>query len=373
MFFSEQKQEKRKRYQELLAVVGSLSNLFSDSESPYINYRVAEKIFCNAFDAEDLSRSDVAIDAKKGDLGIGLKTFLAGNDNTFQKIAEFNKQQDQYSGLSPRQMAEKVSELRNARLDVVASIYGISNFIYHCVLRGKGHMKIYEEKMSRVDVLNIYNVKSSGKVITFNDGTSDYKFSISKSTLYKRFSTNDVEHRFSVEIIPDPLFALSKLHPVKSLDMETKNKTKETIYLPLYGRNRTVFKKSGLNQWNAGGRARDPDEVYIPIPRVIHRTFPDFFPDRDTYFRLRFPDGEVVEAKVCQDNGKALMTKSNKKLGKLVLRDILKLKEWDLVTYEKLEFLGIDSVRIDKLDGLLYEINFSGVNSYENFIEEHAL
>ena len=127
-----------------------------------------------------------------------------------------------------------------------------------------------------------------------------------------------------------------------------------------------------MNHWNAAGRQRHPDEVYIHIPMVIHKTFPDFFPGRDQYFRLKFPDGEIVEASVCQDNDKALMTKSNKELGKLILRDILKLKEGDLVTYKKLELLGVDSVRIDKIDQLLFEINFSSINSYEDFLEEHA-
>ena len=90
-----------------------------------------------------------------------------------------------------------------------------------------------------------------------------------------------------------------------------KKKIKETVYLPLYGRNKKVPEKSQLNHWNAAGRQRHPEEVYIHIPMVIHKTFPDFFPGRDQYFRLKFPDGEIVEASVCQDNDKALMTKSN--------------------------------------------------------------
>ena len=39
----------------------------------------------------------------------------------------------------------------------------------------------------------------------------------------------------------------------------------------------TVFEKSGLNQWNAGGRPRHSDEVYIPIPSEIHKNFQGFF------------------------------------------------------------------------------------------------
>ena len=75
MFFDSQPEASRKNYERFLKITGSLSNLFSDSRVPYLYYRVAEKIFCKAFSAEDLSRSDVSADAKKESLGIGLKTF----------------------------------------------------------------------------------------------------------------------------------------------------------------------------------------------------------------------------------------------------------------------------------------------------------
>ncbi|MEA2012789.1 MAG: hypothetical protein U9O87_06875 [Verrucomicrobiota bacterium] len=65
MFFLHQKQTQKDNYQKFLKIVGCLLNLFSDSKSPYLYYRIAEKIFCRAFEAEDLSRSDVSADAKK--------------------------------------------------------------------------------------------------------------------------------------------------------------------------------------------------------------------------------------------------------------------------------------------------------------------
>lgn len=71
--------------------------------------------------------------------------------------------------------------------------------------------------------------------------------------------------------------------------------------------------------------------------------------------------------KVCQENGKALMTNPNRKLGKLILRDGLNLKEGELATYEKLQLFGIDSVRIDKISDFQFEINFSKNGSYEEF------
>ena len=50
-----------------------------------------ENIFCISFGANNLSRSDISVDAGKNGIGIGLKTFLQSNGKTFQKVAEFNK------------------------------------------------------------------------------------------------------------------------------------------------------------------------------------------------------------------------------------------------------------------------------------------
>ncbi len=78
-----------------------------------------------------------------------------------------------------------------------------------------------------------------------------------------------------------------------------------------------------------------------------------------------------MQSKVCQDNSKALMSYSNKELGKWILRDILKLKDGELLTYERLQILGIDSVRIDKINNEEFEINFSKSGSYEFFRENN--
>ena len=368
MFYSNQQDVNKEQYQEFLKIVGSLSNLFSDSNIPYLYYRIAEKIFCRAFDAEDLSRSDVSADAKKDLFGIGLKTFLRGNNRTFQKVAEFNADRKLYTDLSPKDLITKVSELRNNRINFTEKLHAIDNSMYHCIVRDKGVFKIFEEKMDRICIENITGIKENKSSIVFNDGIHEYSFLLSKSTLTKRFNTESFVFEFDVGILQDPLLELQKcLHKNKLLVPQT-HIADQTIFLPLYGRKQTVFPKSGLNQWNAGGRDRHHDEVYIPVPIVIHQLFPNFFPDRDTPFILKFPDGEEVTAKICQENGKALMTQSNRKLGKLILRDGLKLKIGELATYEKLQLLGIDSVRIDKIDNNKFEINFAKNGSYEEFI-----
>jgi len=80
-----------------------------------------------------------------------------------------------------------------------------------------------------------------------------------------------------------------------------------------------------------------------------------------------------MKSKVCQDNEKALMSYSNKELGKWILRDVLNLKEGELLTYERLQILGIDSVRIDKIDNKIFEINFSKIGSYDDFKQNKFL
>lgn len=369
MFFNLQDQYQKDEYEKFLKIVGNLSNLFSESSTPYLYYRIAEKIFCKSFEAEDLSRSDVSADAKKGSLGIGLKTFLVGNNKTFQKIAEFNKDKNLYENLSLQDKIHKIAQLRNNRVLLTHRVHHLKSSIYHCVVREKKKFKIFEEEINIIDIENIKNIKENKGSISFNDGKEEYSFLVSKSTLTKRFLTSQSLYEFDVDILENPLDILHDcLSGLKKLELSSQKKY-QTIYLPLYGRNHQVYERSGLNQWNAGGRKRDFSEVYIPIPIMIHRKFPHFFPSRDKPFNLKLPNNKVMRSKVCQDNGKALMSYSNKELGEWILRDVLKLKEGELLTYEKLQILGIDSVRIDKIDEENYEINFASNGSYERFKE----
>lgn len=367
MFFTEQLNDNRNVYQKYLKMIGGLSNLFSESEVPYLYYRIAEKIFCRAFDAEDLSRSDVAIDAKKGFTGIGVKTFLAGNNNGYQKIAEFNTERVSYQDLSLEEMVMRVSKLRNLRINFVKNNHNVNHLIYHCITRSVGKFKIHEESMDLINTDNIRNIKKNKGSVTFNDSINEYSFLLSKSTLTKRFNTLSPIFEMNVDILFDPLLALERIDFMDTIVNNSENNIKQTIYLPLYSNGFKVAEKSGLNQWNAGGRSRDLNEVYIPIPSKIHTYFPDFFPDRDTRFTLKLPNGEEMQAKVCQDGNKALMSYSNRELGKWILRDVLELEEGDLLKYEKLQSLGIDSVRVDKINESLFEINFAKLGSFEQF------
>lgn len=148
----------------------------------------------------------------------------------------------------------------------------------------------------------------------------------------------------------------------------------ESVILPLYSpKSKKVPLKSGLNQWNASGRKRDKNEIYIPIPASIHRVFPNFFLSRDDSFSLRLPSGRYLSVKVCQDGGKALMSNPNLALGEWLLREVLGLSDWELVTYETLQKSGIDSVEISKYKDNTYEITFKQIGSFDKFAQDYQL
>ncbi|MCH9845473.1 MAG: NgoFVII family restriction endonuclease [Alphaproteobacteria bacterium] len=374
MFITKQNDKNREKYWGLLQAIGSLSQLASDSDSPYLYYRVAEKIFVMAFDASDLSRSDVSIDVERDNIGIGLKTFLYKNGHSFEKIAEFNKDRALLAAYDskPENVIQKIAALRNKRLTSTGAIHDIdaNDFIYHCVTRRPNEFIIHEAKMRQIDSHNITNIKSKNNVITFDDNHYEYSFNLAKSTLFQKFNIVPIA-QIAIEILDNPFDLILKLLQENNVSVITEA-PKQSILLPLYSpRINDVPKRSGLNQWNAAGRTRNEDEVYIPIPIWIHQKFPHFFPARDRDFNLHLPNKKILQAKICQDNDKALMSHPNKDLGKWLLRDILNLKPDILVTYDMLQQINIDSIEIIKHSHNDYYINFKQVGSYKNFATQH--
>lgn len=382
MFFELQAREEQAKYELLLRIVAALSKLSAESSTvPYLYYRMAENIFCRAFTAKNLSRSDISIDASKSTCGIGLKTFLHKNSHCLEKVAEFNRERHLYvdSITKPDVLIQKISSLRNKRITSTCGMCSIptDNLIYHCVTRADSVLYLHEEPMHLVNIDNIKLLKSTGSnTITFTDGIEEYCFNISKSTLFKRFNIVPI-HTIPVKIFDDP-FELLEKYLSDEFQADTSNRIIDTLYLPLYSyergtRNKIVPEKSGLNQWNAGGRERKPNEVYIPIPAEIRKHKPDFFPPRDESFTLHLPNGNFKMAKVCQDNSKALMSNPNEDLGKWILRDVLNLQENELVTYDKLEQIGIDTVQLNKYEDGTYEINFRELGTFETYKQSESI
>ena len=369
MFFEVQTEDEQKKYELLLKIIGSLSKLATDNTNvPYLYYRMAENIFCRAFSAKNLSRSDISVDASKSDYGIGLKTFLHKNGHCIEKVAEFNRERKLYCNSENKEdLIQTVANLRNNRIISTCGICSlpINGLLYHCVTRDASKFLIHEEPMQLIDVdtIRITNVKDN--VINFNDKYNEYSFNLSKSTLFKRFHIESM-YEIDVQILDDPFTFLEKTY-MKEFELDTSNKIVDTLYLPLYSVKKGklyVPEKSGLNQWNAAprrkrdkngillpnGKKRNVNDVYIPYPAEIRHFKPDFFPPQDKSFTLNLPNGGFKMAKICQDDGKALMTNPNEDLGEWILRDVLRLPENELVTYDKLEQIGIDTVQINKFE-----------------------
>ena len=377
MFISKQEKEQINYYQEMLKSVGSMSRLFSESNEPYIQYRIAENLFCKSFKAKNLSRTDCSADASKEKLGIGIKTFLEKNGATMQKVAEFNSEHALFDKLSPEVKILKISEMRNKRIEATKRIFGLDDIIYHCITRKEGGILVYETPMNPINIKKIEKIKNRGNAISFSDSINEYSFNITKSTLYKRFVTENIILNLSVKILEDPFEAIEKIFKMAEASVIfSQIKNVEHVFLPLYSTRsarKFVPEKSGLNQWNASGRSRNPNEVYVPIPAWVHRSYPNFFPAREKSFILLLPDGKEMNAKVCQENSKALMSNPNSALGEWLLRGVMNLKEKELLTYEKLEEIGLDSVVIYKNKDGKYDIDFTKIGSYEQFCDKNSI
>jgi len=372
--FAEIDIENKGNYLKLLSAVSKLSGLFSESAAPFVNYRVAENIFCRSFDAANLSRSDTAFDANYNSIGIGLKTFTCSSNNSTEKVAEFNSLSRVLAGFKGKELAIKLGEFRNDRINLANRLYDIESSIYHIVARREGELLLYETDYDTIDISNIHSVKGKKASLQFEDGNNAYSFNYSKSTLFRKFIIPKNAFRLPIEIIEDPYTLLLELFENKDLKLATDKlvKGEDFVILPLYGINKDekfIFERSGLNHWNANGRQRNFGEIYIPVPAELHKKYPNFFPKRDEEFNLQIPTREIFNAKLCQENSKALMTNPNKALSDWLLRKVLQLKEGELATMEKLDKLGFDSVIITKTDNENFKIDIMKSNTYAEFNE----
>ena len=385
MFYELQPQIQRDNYKKMLSIVGSLTQLFSESDCPYLAYRAHENIFCKYFEAENLARLDCSADAKKNRIGIGLKTWTGQDD---QKVAEFGKLRETFEGLTGLDLVKKIAEYRNERIRVTKNLNGIDEMIYHVIKRVPGTMQVLECAFDYIDIDHISLITNRGNVNNtyFTDGRHTYHFSTSKNTLYMIFEDLELLDNFNVEIMDDPYTCLMNLMPCANAEAVSEYTEPQLVVpkanqicLRLYSTKpngtKYVAEKSGLNQWNGARfvrrtgeyKPRDPNELYIPYPAEDRRNTVGFFPDRDTVFNLRLPDGSEIPAKICQDDGKAIMSNPNNLLGEWLLRKVFELPEGTLVTYDMLLKFGIDSVVFTKHDELDYSVDFAEIGTYDMF------
>ncbi len=242
-------------------------------------------------------------------------------------------------------------------------------------------MEIFESSFDYIDTDNIRLIRNRGNHNNtyFTDGRHTYHFSKSKNTLYMIFDDMELLDTVAVEILEDPFAFLEQIFQdnhegaaeaaqtieANGGDMLEDNQLCLRLYTESRARGKYVAEKSGLNQWNAGGRARHPDEVYIPYQAVDRERKPGFFPPRYVPFEIILPDGQRMSAAVCQSDGKAIMSNPNKDLGHWLLRDVLEVPEGTLITYDMLELFGIDSVIFTKLEEGRYSVDFCQLGTYD--------
>jgi len=399
-------------YDSFLRSMAMLSGLFSQSKIPYINSRFVEKLFMLTTGAQDLGRADKSFDALlPGGVGVGIKTFTAetGSYKT-EKVAEFTAlaREGRFNTPDRKKLVRRVAEARNHRISSNAAEYGIAldRCVYHCLIRIEGGAIVHEEPYQLIDLDDLSPLNVGGRLaddwsftdgkIYFTDGLSNYNYSISKNVLMKRFNFDRNENRVELEVHPDPLLLLDQLVGRKpksgmgrpkltlELDGEDEEKTgvpgKDYVVLPLYStRTGEVEAKSGINQWNAGGRARKFGEAYIPVPKVIHTRYPEFFPPRDIHFTLELPNGfRSHRAKICQSDGKALMTESNIELGRWLITVVdPSVRPIDFgkpptarhrpYRYSDLLAIGSDSVIVRRGSKGRYSVEFGPIGTYREF------
>lgn len=365
-------------YFELLGLMGNLSKLFSDNSIPYLHYRIAENIFCKCFNADNLSRSDTAYDARFQSFGVGIKTFQTTGSKV-EKIAEFNSISAVLRNFRGKALAYELAKARNERLNFGKRLYNITEGCYHIIGRDQNGLQLFNCPYNLINVDEIHGIKERGSALTFEDDKGFYSFNHSKSTLFMRFETPNNPFHLPIEIISDPYELLKSLLAkdsnliVNARKSKALIKGKDYIILPLYSTKtgvKEVPQKSGLNQWNASGRLRNANEVYIPIPSSCNKSFPNFFPSRDISFSLILPNKKIISAKVCQENSKALMSKPNKDLGEWILRDVLQLNEEELLTIKILEKFGFDSVVVYKDSDSRYRIDVSEGLQFDGFFDD---
>jgi len=394
-------------YLSKLALVAQLSPLFSDSDTPFIQSRFAERLFCLASKAQDLARKDISFDAKySGGAGIGVKTFVASSSTTakVEKIAEFTSfaTRGKFLDLTGEALAREVSLLRNLRVQSDCSEVGVvlNDSYYHCIVRTPGSIYVLEQEYGQIEISSLRptdkyglpasDYSQSGHVY-FDDGSHHYMYNVAKNVLYRRFNPLTSFTSQSIELgrsrsISEILKSLETMHFESSkTDSNTPVvSSNDYLVLPLYTpATHAVAAASGINQWNARGRVRKFSEAYIPVPAQIHKIKPGFFPSRDTSFRLKLPNNQIVQASICQDGDKALMSNPNTDLCKWLFSTIdgtFENAERRMGTgnnpyaYSDLLAIGKDSVLVRKASSQEwdYEMESASIGSFEKFLEDFS-
>jgi hypothetical protein len=400
-------------YEALVKYVGSLSFLFSENKAPLIHYRAAEEVFRRATNGKSVARADAAFDILVGrdfDIGVGVKTFLGKRPEAHEKVQEFTRMAGagELENLSGRDLAEKVSLERNKKIQLAIREHGLDaeGHIYHCLVRENEGAYIHEEPYLEIDVDKLKITDRVGKRLSgpqenssalfFSDGRALYSFRKAKNVLYKTF---EIGRPSADQLIPisinlgiwDALVADIVEEDAVSQIAEFSAGPDlvpgvDFVVLPLFSTKRSVKyvpERSGINTWNARGRARRFGESYIPVPAKVRKLAPGFFPERSVDFKLQLPGrAQPVEASICQENDKALMANPNN----VLLEWLYRVIDPSFVpahldqppnrgpyVYQDLERAGTDCVIVLKRPigshCANFSISFGDLGGYEEFLD----
>jgi hypothetical protein len=379
--------------------MAGLSRLFSDNDSPLINSRFLERLFCRATGSLDLGPLNKVFDAKasRARRGVGVKTFLWKGESSFEKIQEFTRVAGagHLNLLRPEKLVSEIVRLRNGAIRADCNEYDIDlkSSLYHCLVRVQGGAFIFETPYLPIDVQGIHPVDKQGKDdtsyrmerggIRFSDGNRQYIYSPAKSVLKMRFEVGGLVGKDLIPLATN-LEAWSEFDKYRSLDEPSVGERPgiDYVVLPLYStRDGQVAPKSGINQWNAGGRRRRFGEAYIPIPKEIRQLAPGFFP-KDEDFDLYVPSAtKAIRGRVCQQDGKALMSNPNH----LLLTWLYRVLDPDFdeswfietpsdkapYTTKDLLEIGRDAIRVVKVvssGSQSFKLSFAELGAYEEFV-----
>ena len=196
-----------------------------------------------------------------------------------------------YRNLNLEKFVIKLAELRNKRINFSNRTYKIEKSYYHCIARKKSSLVIFDTNYDLINIDKINIISDNDASIKFKDNINEYSYNYAKSTLFKKFIIPQNHKTIDIQIIDNPLDLILKIFNEYNNFKITE--TKDFIILSLYScikskikneNKKYVPEKSGLNQWNAGGRVRKYGEVYIPVPAEIRKLKSGFFPERDKIF-----------------------------------------------------------------------------------------
>lgn len=417
--------DEQEQYIQFLRVYGALSNLFRQKKGdmiPYLDSKFQETVYAKSFKSQNVDIGNTPHDILSvfGDerIGIGLKTWM-NSSPSYQKVMQLKRYQKEVEPYIQRgnleDLAFKISQLKNERMKSDYERLGLSEDknIYHYVTRDKGKFVLQECAYPLININNIQNPYMTNKSFSWNDGEKFYKYTFGDSQIWQRFATDyqdtHIISQCEIDIIDDPFEFLIKAYLELIGDFKKEKEDIYEVYLPLYSYSSgKVETKSGLNAWNAAsknkgsGQLRPLNEVYIPIPRIFHKSHPDFFTpnifeaekkiksapkgkssDYRVRFHLHLPNGKVLPSLLTQQNMKGLESGSNTErrpdgtlygqsdLGQWLLVDVLGLSKRELVTREWLEEKGTDSVRLwrKKDDYENINIDFAPVGAFDEFIK----